>query len=483
MDFKSYVDGFGAMTCVVSVEAFDDGKKGKFRIVDGNDSYINTIENPAPGTEMLKDVFVPNSEYTDYLTRDLNFEDYSFRAAVEKKCLHSYARPERMNGLWFNMTFLPVAYEEKIEGGKLCFCTYTMEINIESDSKKISSVSSEVATSVLETCIKLRSTKDFRISISEVIKDIGELCKSEHTCILLMDHETRDCSVLCEALSKDTKLLPMDNYVDKAFYDIADSWKNVIAGSNCLIAKDEHDMQVVKERNPVWYESITSAGGKNIVLFPLKFGDELLGYIWAINFAAENADKIKETLETTTFIVSSEINNMLLMDRLKKLCSIDMLTGVMNRNEMNNLIDDMCSGEESDKESVGVIFADLNGLKCINDKYGHVVGDELLKNAANILKDYFDINEIFRAGGDEFAIISLGITEEELEKRMNEIRAAAAKTENVRFALGMCYVDEKSKVKTALRTADERMYGDKRLYYEHHKSKMPRKDDFKYGLG
>ena len=66
---------------------------------------------------------------------------------------------------------------------------------------------------------------------------------------------------------------------------------------------------------------------------------------------------------------------------------------------------------------------------------------------------------------------------------MNEIRAAAAKTENVRFALGMCYVDEKSKVKTALRTADERMYGDKRLYYEHHKSKMPRKDDFKYGLG
>ena len=247
MDFKSYVDGFGAMTCVVSVEAFDDGKKGKFRIVDGNDSYINTIENPAPGAEMLKDVFVPNSEYTDYLTRDLNFEDYSFRAAVEKKCLHSYARPERMNGLWFNMTFLPVAYEEKIEGGKLCFCTYTMEINIESDSKKISSVSSEVATSVLETCIKLRSTKDFRISISEVIKDIGELGKSEHTCILLMDHETRDCSVLCEFLSKDTKLLPMDNYVDKAFYDIADSWKNVIAGSNCLIAKDEHDMQVVRK--------------------------------------------------------------------------------------------------------------------------------------------------------------------------------------------------------------------------------------------
>ena len=344
-------------------------------------------------------------------------------------------------------------------------------------------MSADVATSVLETCLKLRSATDFNKTMNEVIKDIGELCGSEHCCILLSNSYERSCSVLCEALSEGTDLVSMNAYVDDEFYSIVETWPATISGSNCIIVKDEQDMEILKERNPVWYESITSAGGKNIVLFPLKFGDELLGYIWAINFAAENADKIKETLETTTFIVSSEINNMLLMDRLKKLCSIDMLTGVMNRNEMNNLIDDMCSGEESDKESVGVIFADLNGLKCINDKYGHVVGDELLKNAANILKEYFDINEIFRAGGDEFAIISLGITEEELEKRMNEIRAAAAKTENVSFALGMCYVDEKSKVKTALRTADERMYGDKRLYYEHHKSKMPRKDDFKYGLG
>lgn len=481
MDFKSFVNGFNATTCVMSVEYFDDGRIGKFRIVDGNASYIDTIEKPTLGVKMLKNVFVPNTDYTEYLTRDLNFEDFCFRAAVEKKCLHSYAKPERMNGLWFNMTFLPVAYEEKIDGGKICFCSYTMEMNFETDSKRLSSVSSEVATSVLETCIKLRSAKDFRISISEVIKDIGDLCESEHTCILLMDHETRDCMVLCEALSKDTKLLPMDTYVDKAFYDIADSWKGVIAGSNCLIAKNEQDMQVVKERNPIWYESITSAGGKNIVLFPLKFGDELLGYIWAINFAAENASKIKETLETTTFIVSSEIKNMLLMDRLKKLCSIDMLTGVMNRNEMNNLIDDMCKGEE--KESVGVIFADLNGLKRVNDEYGHLAGDELLKNAAHVLTEIFDVSEVYRAGGDEFAIISPGVTEDELERKEAEIKIVAEKYPGVSFAVGHCYIDDKENVKRALRTADERMYEDKRRYYEQHRSEIPRKDDLRFELG
>lgn len=228
------------------------------------------------------------------------------------------------------------------------------------------------------------------------------------------------------------RLLPMDNYVDKAFYDIADSWKDVIAGSDCLIAKNEQDMLVVKERNPIWYESITSAGGKNIVLYPLRFGEELLGYIWAINFLAENAIKIKETLVVTTFIVGSEIYNMLLMEKLKKLSSVDMLTTVMNRNEMNNFIYDIC------KE----------------------------KNAANILKSVFDVTDIFRAGGDEFTIICIGVTEEELAKKVEQIRTAEKDYENVSFALGMCYVDDKTNIKTALRLADERMYEDKRLYYE-----------------
>lgn len=467
MDIKQFVNGFGAMTCVISVESFGEGRYGKIRIVDGNDSYINSIEHPAAGVEMLVQKFIPNSEYTNYLTRDLNFEDYSYRAAVEKKCLHSYAKPDRMEGIWFNMTFLPVDYEEEIEGGKLCFCTYTMEINFSADTKRLSTISADVASAVLETCIKLRSAKDFKVSISEVIADIRELCDAEHCCILLMNHEERTCTALCESFSEGSKLLPMDNYLDESFYDIADSWKNVIAGSNCLIAKNDQDMAVVKERNPIWYESLTSAGGRSIVLFPLKFGDELLGYIWAINFAAENAPKIKETLETTTFILSSEIYNSLLMDKLKELSSFDMLTGVMNRNEMNNYIDSL-SADNGDIESIGALFVDLNGLKRINDEQGHLAGDNLLKDAANILKDYFNLNEIFRAGGDEFIIIRLGIDENELDQMVEKLRAASEKHETVKFAIGKCFDEDKRNVKDVLRIADERMYEDKKLYYEKH---------------
>ena len=463
MDLQSYVDGMGAMTCVVSVEDLGDGKYGKIRIVAGNEAYIDSIEKPAPGAELLVQKFEPNSEYTKYLTRDLNFEAACYRAAVERKCLHSYARPDRMEGIWFNMIFLPVNYEE----GNLRYCTYTMEINFTPDSENLSSTAGETAAKVLETCIKLRSAKDFKETMNEVIDDIREICSAQSCVILLTDSYERKCSILCQSLLPDSGLRRMDDILSDGFYEMTETWDDLIAGSNCIIVKNDQDFEVVKERNPAWYESITSENVKSIVLFPLKFRGDLLGYIWACNFAPEDAQKIKQTLETTTLIIGSEISNYLLVDRLKVLSSKDMLTGVMNRNEMNNYVDKLSEEEESEN-SVGVVFADLNGLKRMNDDYGHNAGDKLLKDAAKALEEVFKTEEIFRAGGDEFSIIIIGISEEELIRKVEEVREVSKKYDSVNFALGECYYADKRNVRLALKKADERMYEDKRLFYEMH---------------
>ncbi|MBP5152069.1 MAG: GGDEF domain-containing protein [Lachnospiraceae bacterium] len=461
MDFKALCEHIGAMTCVVSVEDLGDGKYGKFRIVAGNKAYIDSIENPGPGMKMLSDKFIPNTEYTDYLTRDLNFEDYCYRSAVLKKCLHSYAHPDRMP-VWFNMTFLPLDCDE----GNLRYCTYTMEINFEPNSENMSDISGEMASAVLQTTIKLRGTEDFKKTMGEIIGDVRALCDAEVCCILLMDEYERKCELLGESFAEGSKLLSMENYLDDDFYDIADSWKDTIAGSNCLIVKNDSDMEVVKERNPVWYKSLTGAGAKSIVLFPLKSSDQLLGYIWAINFNADNAVKIKETLELSTFILGSELGNYLLLDRLKILSSKDMLTGVMNRNEMNNFVDGLSKGENGADTTIGVIFADLNGLKTVNDTEGHAAGDALLKDAAKALREVFDESSIFRAGGDEFSIIISGLSEEEMEKDIELIREVSKKYNKLVFAIGGCVETKGTGVRTALRLADERMYADKKKYYE-----------------
>lgn len=460
MDFQKIVDGMTAMTCVVSVEKNPKEGRGKFKIVTGNRAYIDSIENPAPGTQMLTDKFTPDTEYTNYLTRDLNFEDACYSAAIEKKCLHSYAHPDRMN-VWFNMMFIPL----ESDNDDLGYCLYMMEINFEASSENLSNISADTASSVLDTCIKLRGTNDFKATIKDVIKGIRELCAADHCCILTMNELDRTCEVLGESFGEGSKLLPMSTYLDSEFYDIADSWTATIAGSNCLIVKDKADMDIIKERNPVWYGSLTGAGVYNIVLFPLKSRNQLLGYIWALNYDKERAIKIKDTLEVTTFILGSELGNYMLLDRLRQIGSKDMLTGVMNRNEMNNFVDELSHGERDD-ESVGVIFADLNGLKAVNDADGHNAGDLLLKNASNILRRFFDEESIFRAGGDEFAIILTGVTQEDIDSKIEEIRKACDKAGAISFAIGGVVEKNCGNVRIALRRADEKMYEDKRKYYE-----------------
>ncbi|MCR5337823.1 MAG: GGDEF domain-containing protein [Lachnospiraceae bacterium] len=250
--------------------------------------------------------------------------------------------------------------------------------------------------------------------------------------------------------------------------EIAESWKELIGSSNCIIAKDERDMEFVKERNPVWYESLVASGAKNIVLFPLKARDELLGYMWAINFDAQQAPRIKETLELTTFILGSEISNRLLLDRLKVLSSKDMLTGLLNRNEMNNLIEKLSESDGSARNSVGIVFADLNGLKRVNDEFGHSSGDALLRDAARALIEVYPSECIYRAGGDEFIVILPGVTEDEVKDGIDALRKASEKYERLSFSVGGYVEDDPKEVKRALKIADQRMYEDKREYYKIH---------------
>ena len=462
MDFQSVADGIGAMTCVVSVEKTENGY-GEIRIVTGNRAYIDSIEHPAPGTEMLTTEFVPNSLYTRYFTTDLNFEDFCYRAAVQKKCLHSYVRPERLDA-WFNLTFLPLEPND----GNLYYCTYTMEINFEPASDRMSNVDSDLAVSVLEAVLKLSGVRDFRAAMGEVIKDVRKICAAEYCAILLLDSDKHACTPLCidggEAISRTS----LNSFFGTDFYPIAESWKDTIAGSNCLIAKNEQDMEVVRQRNPDWHESLKREGVKTIVLFPLKSHDALLGYLWATNFDPDDSVRIKEALELTSFLLGSEIGTFLLVDKLSFLSSRDMLTGVMNRNEMNNYVTQLCCGEVGQGEPVGVVFADLNGLKAVNDVQGHAAGDALLKNAAAALCEVFDPETIYRAGGDEFTIFMVGASEEDVNGKVAQIREVSDRHDNLHFAVGGCVVGDASDVRTALHRADELMYEDKRAYYAEH---------------
>ena len=466
MDFQSFVDTFSAMTCIISIEKLADGHYGNIRLVAGNKAYIASIEdtkNNMVANQMVSNKFIPDSPYENYIPKDLNFEDKCYRCAVLKKPSHEYIHPERYT-FWLDMYFMPL---ESNEPNKF-YCSYSQQITIKADSGMMSNLSAETSSAVIETCIKLRGTKNFKHTMDEVIDDIRSMCNANLSCILLTNEEERTCSVLCQSSAPGVHVIPMDEYVEKFFdnfYDIVETWKDTIAGSTCLIIKDQYDMGVLKERNPVWFESMQGADVESLVLFPLEYNDKLLGYIWAINFDINNTIKIKEILEITSFFLASEISNYQLFNKLEIMSSVDQLTGTYNRNAMNNRIIRFVSGKDPKPNCYSVVFADLNGLKQANDNNGHLAGDKLLKDAANKLMEVFPECEVYRAGGDEFMIIAVDLPEKLISDRVEKLRKESEDPKNISFALGEFFDGNGGDIRIAMRTADERMYADKEQYY------------------
>ena len=452
MDFDQILSHYKAKACVISVELFPDGTYGNIRVVAGNKAHCEDM------LALTHQPFVPGSPYELCFPKNQNFEDHCFRCIQSGKPIHAYVNLYMM-GLWLNMFLLPLDSDCENVG----YCVYCYDVAPKADSTAMADLSAETASDVLNTCIKLRGTDNVEQAFQEVVENIREICGSDHCCILLTDPENCECSIFAESLREGTTLRPMSRYIE-GFYAIAETWPKTLAGSTCIIIKDEYDMKNLRLQNPIWGSMLDLAGVKSIVLFPLRHGNELLGYMWAINFNVQDVMKIKETLELSTFFIASEIASYKLLNRLEVMSSIDSLTNVKNRNVMNNHVDQIVAGQEPVPEAV--VFADLNGLKNVNDKQGHVAGDKMLRAAASILQSVFQDGEVYRAGGDEFMVIVPKVKEYILLDRVEQVHRVAQMSESLSFSIGVSYGE--TDIRRAMRMADERMYADKKTYYDMH---------------
>ena len=156
------------------------------------------------------------------------------------------------------------------------------------------------------------------------------------------------------------------------------------------------------------------------------------------------------------------------------LSTIDLLTGSKNRNAMNNRVAELKDTNVPKPRSIGVIFADLNGLKMINDHAGHAAGDALLKRAVNILCQVFPEDEIYRAGGDEFMILCIDRTSKELEDQIMRLREVCDQDGEVSFSVGYSFDDAQIDILKDMSLADKRMYEDKERYYQKYPEKKYR---------
>jgi len=99
---------------------------------------------------------------------------------------------------------------------------------------------------------------------------------------------------------------------------------------------------------------------------------------------------------------------------LTRLATHDVLTGLPNRNLLNDRIDHAILHAKRNKEYAGVMVVDLDKFKFINDNMGHDAGDELLKEVASRMKSILRASDtVARLGGDEFVIVLEGVAHPE----------------------------------------------------------------------
>ncbi|MDD9155078.1 GGDEF domain-containing protein [Aliivibrio sp. S4TY2] len=124
----------------------------------------------------------------------------------------------------------------------------------------------------------------------------------------------------------------------------------------------------------------------------------------------------------------------------------------------------------------GLFILDVNGLKAINDQYGHDLGDELIRTSSYHISALLSENDSFyRIGGDEFALLTKGMTRKECTHLAEQLQASQeslkffdkeGKAYDAHYSIGWSCSDNTDLFKM-FTIADESMYQDKREYYLH----------------
>lgn len=228
-------------------------------------------------------------------------------------------------------------------------------------------------------------------------------------------------------------------------------WQILQSGMNkrCEFCKIKQLQESNSQKICVWYEKNTITEKTYLNHDTLELWDNKLYHI-------QNSIDVTEQLQ------------------LSVEATIDELTGIFNRNAGKKRIEELLTAEYLNEDFVVVLY-DMNGLKWVNDTYGHLEGDRLLIFVAqNIKKRLKEPNFIFRLSGDEFIIVFLDTTVKGVEVWMDNILLTLNQErikENIdsdtSFSYGIAniHVDENLTVSDVLSIADSQMYIQKRDYH------------------
>lgn len=233
------------------------------------------------------------------------------------------------------------------------------------------------------------------LDLKELLKKIGPLIQQAfhvpHVSILVKQEE--DLTLMSStgsltSLHEEGSLIPPDSQLCAQAFATA---KTVI----------ENDVKALPD-----YVALCHETASRISIPLVSFGQVLGMLVLDSNKLRSFSDDEVHPLESVAGICATAIQNAHYVDRVKQLAYLDGLTGIFNRRYFELRIVEEIERAKRFNSSMSVIMIDIDHFKKLNDEFGHLLGDEVLRQVSSLFNQHLrKTDTVCRYGGEEFAII------------------------------------------------------------------------------
>lgn len=311
---------------------------------------------------------------------------------------------------------------------------------------------------LITNCVRmLYAVDDLDQTINAVLTQIGEFLVSDRAYVFEIKDELMNNTHEWTAPG----ISPQLEKLQQLDLSLISDWLPFFEKNDCIIIDDVEQLQ---KTNPAAYATLHAQEITSLIAAPIFLDNKLAGYIGIDNYDSEKIKNSSYLLLSMSIFLSYAIRHRNHVDMLHRLSYHDLLTNALNRNAFMDVLSQFSPGQYA---SAGIIYIDINGMKEINDFYGHHQGDKILITTVAKVFNLFKPDELFRIGGDEFVIITYDLTETDFYEKFNLLRNIFCEKTNLPFSIatGSCWVKSPSDLNSLLQQADSAMYTDKKKFY------------------
>lgn len=335
------------------------------------------------------------------------------------------------------------------------FCRIEIAFDQENRIKKEEAIQDllNIETVLVKCITELHQSTDIFSRVQKMIEIVGRFLQADRTYVFLIYGNHMDN--VFEWCKKDVK--PEIDDLQNLDVHLIDRWRESFEKGECIVIEDIEDIQNAGSE----YDILKSQNIRTLIAAPLESDGQLIGYIGVDNPPMNKVEKILPFFTTLSYFLSSIIVKHRSEITLQQMSFYDSLTGLYNR---NRYMEELHMFEKQDQMRMGIFYIDMNGLKVVNDVYGHSRGDYALKQIANVLKENFDKEMLYRLGGDEFIVFYQNQDKDSFYKKVKAL-FKSFEEHNCSVAVGYQYVTNGHDIQKAIKDADEMMYENKKQYY------------------